>query len=126
MKYGSLLLCALGALSCMAASVDGKWTAQTQGRNGTQTQTLTLKSSGATLTGSLDTGRGATDIAEGKLDGMNVTFKVTRAGRNGNTTTDYAGKLDGDDLKLTATREGGGGGNGRGGGPQELDFKRAK
>jgi hypothetical protein len=127
MKYGSLLLCALGALSCMAASVDGKWTVQVQGRNGAQTQTLTLKSNGSTLTGSLDMGRGATDIAEGKIDGSNVTFKVSRAGRNGNTTTDYSGKLDGDDLKLTATREGGGGGGGGGrGGPQELDFKRTK
>ncbi len=32
------------------------------------------------------------------------------------------GKLDGDDLKLTATREGSGGK----GGPQKLAFKRAK
>ena len=126
MKYGSLLLLTLGAVNLLAASVDGKWTAETQGRNGTQTQTLTLKTSGATLTGSLDMGRGATDITEGKLDGSNVTFKVTRQGRNGATTTSYTGSLSGDDLKLTATREGGGGGNGRGGGPQQLDFKRAK
>ena len=121
----TLLLCTFGSIACLAAPVDGKWTAQVQGRQGTQTQTLTLKSNGAALTGSLDTGRGATDIAEGKISGSDVSFKVTRQGRNGNTTTTYAGKLDGDDLKLTGTREGGGGGGGKGG-PQELDFKRAK
>ena len=66
----------------------------------------------------------ATDITEGKIDGMDVSFKATRAGRNGNATTTYTGKLMGDDLKLTPTREGGAGG--KGGGAQELDFKRTK
>lgn len=128
MKHGNLilgyfLLCAAGATACIAAPVDGKWTAQVQGRNGATTQTLTLKSSGTALTGSLDAGRGgANDIAEGKISGSDVMFKVTRQGRNGNRTTDYSGKISGDELKLTATREGGGGK----GGPQELDFKRAQ
>lgn len=124
--------CALTALTCvltLGADIDGKWTVQTQGRNGAQTQTLTLKSDGSTLTGSLDGGRGgAVDITEGKIDGANVSFKVTREGRNGNQTTTYTGTLSGDDLKLT--RSGGGGGGGRRGGgrggPQELAFKRVK
>lgn len=128
MKHRVFLLCtALGltALVSLGAPIDGKWTAQVQGRNGTQTQTLTLKVDGAKLTGTLDTGRGgATDITEGKIDGMDVSFKATRAGRNGNVTTTYTGKLMDDDLKLTPTREGGAGG--KGGGAQELNFKRAK
>jgi hypothetical protein len=124
------MLFALLALVCalaFAAGIDGKWTVQTQGRNGAQTQTLILKSDGSTLTGSLDGGRGgAVEIKEGKIDGANVTFKVTRAGRNGDQTSTYAGTLNGDDLKLTISRSGGGGGRGRGrGGPQELGFKRA-
>jgi hypothetical protein len=127
---------ALTALACvltLGADIDGKWTVQTQGRNGAQTQTLTLKFDGSTLTGSLQGGRGgAVDIAEGKVDGANVSFKVTRAARNGgNQTTTYTGTLAGDDLKLTISRPAGGGGGGGGrrggrGGPQELDFKRAK
>jgi len=128
MKHRFSLLCmALGVtgLVTLGAPIDGKWTAEVQGRKGAQTQTLTLKSDGTKLTGSLDTGRGgATDITEGKIDGMNVSFKATRVGQNGNVTTAYTGKLTGDDLKLTATREGGG--SGKGGGAQELDFKRAK
>ena len=105
----------------LGSAIDGKWTASTQGRNGTQTETLTLKLNGSTLTGNLDMGRGATEIASGTMDGSTVNFKVTRAGRNGNTTTDYTGKLTGDDLTLTATREGG-----AAKGSQQLVFKRAK
>jgi hypothetical protein len=92
---------------------------------------LTLKFDGSTLTGSLQGGRGgAVDITEGKVDGANVSFKVTRAARNGgNQTTTYTGTLAGDDLKLTISRPAGGGGGRRGGGrggPQELAFKRVK
>jgi hypothetical protein len=128
MKHRVFLICAtlgLTSLVALGASIDGKWTVDVQGRNGTQTQTLTLKSDGAKLTGTLDSGRGgAVNITEGKIDGMDVSFKAARAGRNGTTTTAYAGKLTGDDLKLTATREGASGA--KGGGPQELSFKRAK
>ena len=128
MKHRISLLCmALGvtALVTLGGPIDGKWTVEVQGRKGPQTQTLTLKSDGTKLTGSLDTGRGAaTEITEGKIDGMNVSFKATRTGQNGKVSSAYSGKLAGEDLKLTATREGGG--SGKGGGAQELDFKRAK
>ena len=101
---------ALVALACMAAfgaAVDGKWTVETQGRNGTQTLTLTLQSDGSNLTGSLVGGRGGSvEITEGKMDGANVTFKVVRAGRNGGTqTVTYSGTLSGDDLKLATLTE---------------------
>lgn len=66
----------------LGAAIDGKWTVETQGRNGPQTETLTLKADGSRLTGSLDGGRGGpAEIKEGKIDGMNVSFKVSRAGR---------------------------------------------
>jgi hypothetical protein len=86
-----------------------------------------LKTSGSTLTGSLDRGRGMpSEITDGKVDGDNVSFTITRQGRNGETKTMYKGMMAGDDLKLTATREGGQGGGGGRGGPQELTFKRAQ
>lgn len=118
---------ASAAVMVFAADIDGKWTAETQGRNGTVTQTLELKSSGMNLTGTLDNGRGGmpVEIKEGMIHESDVTFKVTTMGRNGEVTVTYSGKLDGDDLKLTPMREGGGGGGG-GRGPQELTFKRAK
>ena len=131
---GALLASALVALG---APIDGKWTVTTQGRNGDQTQTLTLTSSGMTLKGSLDPGNGmAVDISDGMVMNADVSFKVTRMGRDGSPqVTTYKGTLSGDELKLTPTREGGGGGGGgaKGGGgggggrgPQELAFKRAK
>jgi hypothetical protein len=128
MNHRIFVLCAamgLTGLVTLGAPIDGKWTVQIQGQNGTQTQTVTLKADGAKLTGTLDNGRGSpAEISEGKIDGMDVSFKAARAGRRGNSTTDYTGKLMGDELKLTATREGAT--NGKGGGPQDFDFKRAK
>jgi hypothetical protein len=137
---GALL--ASTGLIAMAQGIDGKWTAETQGRGGAAvTQTLTLKSSGMNLTGSLDGGQGMpADISEGMIHDTDVTFKVVREFNGNKVTTTYKGTLSGDDLKLTATREapagggapgGGGGGGGKGGGggrggPQELAFKRAK
>lgn len=112
-------------LLAYAAGIDGKWTAEVQGRNGTTTQTLMLKSEGMKLTGSLDGGRGMPiEISEGMVHESDVTFKVTRMGRDGTpVVTVYKGTLSGDELKLSAEREGGGGG---GRGPQELTFKRAQ
>jgi hypothetical protein len=121
-------LAALSSVGAVAAAIDGKWTAETQGRNGTQTVTLTLQSDGSGLTGNLAGSRGGSvAITEGKLDGTNVTFKVVRPGRDGGTqTVVYSGTLSGDDLKLTA-RGGRGGGRGRGkGAGRELAFKRVK
>ena len=132
MKNRVVLIGALLAstgLVALGAGIDGKWTVTTQGRNGDQTQILMLKSSGMNLTGSIDPGNGMpVDIAEGMIHDSDVTFKVTRQGRDGSPqVTTYKGTLSGDDLKLTPTREGGGGGKGGGGkGPQELAFKRAK
>ena len=64
-----MALLALTGLVLLAADIDGTWTAETQGKNGPQTQTLTLISKGGELTGKLDNGRGGADISEGKIDG---------------------------------------------------------
>jgi hypothetical protein len=131
----SAVLASVGVVA-LAAAIDGKWTVTTQGRNGDQTQTLTLSSSGMNLKGTFDNGRGGmpVEITEGMIHDADVTFKVTTMGRDGSPqVTTYKGTLAGDDLKLTPTREGGGGGGAKGGGgggggrgPVELDFKRAK
>ena len=132
MKNCWFLPCAAFALAAMiasAAAVDGKWTAEIQGRNGTTTQTLTLKAEGSKLTGSLDTGRGGpVNISDGTIMGDNVAFKITQQFNGNSFTRNVKGTLSGDELKLTATVEGGGGGAGKGGrgGPQEMTFKRAK
>ena len=79
----------------------GTWT-WTVDRNGqTSTQTLKLKLDGGKLTGAI-AGRNSnpdTEIADGKIDGDNLSFSVTRE-RNGNKMTQkFSGKLDGDTIK---------------------------
>ena len=106
------VLCAL-TFALMAADVTGKWTWEQAGRGGnTSTQTLTLKADGATLTGSLNGGRGGDQaITDGKVDGSKVSFTVKRNFQGTDFVTTYKGTLDGDTLNLEVTRPGMGGGD---------------
>jgi hypothetical protein len=126
--------------AALAADLEGKWTAEVEGRRGTVTQTLILRTSGSDLTGSLDGGRGnAVDISDGKIDGNNVSFKVVREFNGNQITQQYKGTLsDAGELNLSVSMGGGargggggggfgggkGGGGGRGG-PRNLVFKKA-
>ena len=118
-----IALVAITGLMALGAGIDGKWTAEVQGGKGPQTQTLTLKSTGDKLTGSIDGGRGGpVEISEGMLHGNDVMFKVVRDfGDKGKFEQNYKGTLSGDELKLTMEA-----GGGRGKGPQEMTFKRAQ
>jgi hypothetical protein len=111
-----MALLALTGLVLFAADVDGTWTMTKDGKNGPQTTTLTLAAKGKELTGKMDAGRGGpVDISEGKVDGNNVEFKVTRDFGKGPNTQEYKGTVKGSELMLTT--------QGRGG-PQDLTFKK--
>jgi hypothetical protein len=118
-----MALLAVGVMIALGADIDGKWTAEVQGGRGPQTQTLTLKASGDKLTGTMEGGRGGpVEISEGMQHGNDVMFKVVRDfGDKGKFEQTYKGTLSGDELKLTMEA-----GGGRGKGPQEMTFKRAK
>jgi len=127
--YLMTALLAAGSSLTWAADIDGKWTAQFQGRGGnTQTQTLTLKASGSTLTGSMEGGRGGSvDISNGTIDGDNVSFKVVREFNGNQFTQQYKGTLSSSgDLALTVSGGGGRGKRGGSGGGREVVFKRAE
>jgi opacity protein-like surface antigen len=97
----AVLLIALGSAAAMAADFNGKWTAEVQGRNGTQTIAFDFHVDGSTLTGKITTPRGDTDITDGKVDGDNISF-TQKLSRNGNDfTINYTGKADGDNIKFT-------------------------
>jgi hypothetical protein len=103
----ALLSCVLAA-AAFAADVSGKWTADMPGRGGnTTTSTFTFKADGNTLTGSVSNPRGSTDIANGKIDGDNISFDVTRDTPNGSMTMHYTGTVSGDEIKFKVMREGG-------------------
>jgi hypothetical protein len=113
----TIALAALALWVSFAADIDGKWTGQTQGRNGPQTQTLMLKSDGNTLTGSIEGGRGrSVEISDGKIDGTNVSFSVVREFQGNKVTQEFKGTVSGGELKLTVA-------GGRGG-PVEVTYKR--
>jgi len=125
-KYVVSLMAMVGlsALIVMAQSVDGKWTRETQGKNGPQTQTLTLKNAGGKLTGTLEAGGGKgapAEISDGMVKGNDVEFKIVRDFGGNKITQTYKGTVSATELKLMVETEGGRGG---GKGPQEAIFKK--
>ena len=111
----ALISCAL-AVVAFAADATGKWSFETQGRNGPTTQTLSLKQSGGDLTGTVSGGRGGdVQISDGKVDGNNVSFSVVREFRGNQMTIKYTGVISGDEMKLTIET---------GRGPQQVTAKR--
>jgi hypothetical protein len=98
-----------------AADVSGDWTWNTPGRNGgpDRTSTLTLKVDGSTLTGKVSTpGRDGknidTPIADGKVDGDNISFIVVRQNQGQSITNNYSGTIATDQItgKIEFTRDG--------------------
>jgi hypothetical protein len=80
MKYRLVSLFALVVITCLAglaADIDGTWMSEAQGKS--DPQTLTLKSDGDKLTGSMGGGRGGpVNISEGIVHGNDVIFKIVR------------------------------------------------
>ncbi len=112
-----IALAALTLWASFAADIDGKWTAQIQGRRGTQTETLMLKVTDNGLTGSLQGGRGGpVQISNATIDGANVSVSVVREFRENKVTQEYKGTISGNELKLTVS-------GGRGG-QTEVTYKK--
>jgi len=111
-----LLICTMGL---MAADFNGKWTAQVPGRGGeTRETTFTFKVSGDSVTGTMSGGQGGdVQISDGKVSGDTITFTVTRE-RGGQTMKNtYTGTMSGAEIKFK--REGGQRG------PQEFTAKKS-
>jgi len=116
---------ALGAVSqAQAADATGTWTWTRPARNGGEPQkmTLKLKVEGEQLTGALTSpGRQGgepvkTEISGGKVKGDEISFTVTREVNANKMTTKYSGKVSGDTIKGKAESE-------RNGQPQSRDWE---
>ncbi len=110
------------ALVAMAAdAVTGKWVMEQAGRDGnTRKTTFDLKAEGAKLTGtaSMPAMMGGeapppAQISNGKVDGNNVSFDVTRDMMGQSMTMKYEGVVSGSEMKLKVTMPGFGGGEPR-------------
>ncbi|MBL8220496.1 MAG: hypothetical protein JNL62_14780 [Bryobacterales bacterium] len=104
----------------VAADVTGKWTAQVPGRDGTpRAQTFELKAEGDKLTGTVDSGRGEPGpIADGKVSGDTVSFTLTREFGGNTIKWTYTGTVSGNEIKFKRT-----GGQGE---PREFTAKKAQ
>lgn len=114
-------------VSAMAAdAVTGKWTMEQAGRGGgpARVTTFDLKADGAKLTGTATIpgfGRGGdtppppttTPISNGKVDGNNIFFEVTRDFGGNSFTTKYEGAVSGNEMKVKMTFPGFNGGEPR-------------
>jgi hypothetical protein len=122
------VLLTTAAYSQSQSSVAGKWSGETQGRNGTQQIVLTLTASGGTLTGAMTTGDNpAVDIKDGTVSGTTISFNTTRTVQGYDITIKWTGEAKGDDLTLsreiTNLPAGAPSGNGS---PPPITLKRAK
>ncbi len=117
MKLRLALLGCVLTFMALAADVTGKWTYQTEGRNGTQSNSIMLKQDGDKLTGTVSGGRGGdVEISEGMVHGETIMFSVTREFGGNSVTMKYNGTISGGEMKLTI--EGGRGG------PQTVTAKK--
>ena len=100
-------LLAVFAFALLAADVSGKWTSTMQGRDGKSMETtFTFKVDGDKLTGTRSGRGGDREIADGRINGDEISFSVTTE-RNGNTMKqNYKGTVSGDEIKGTVQREG--------------------
>ncbi|MFY9556644.1 MAG: hypothetical protein WAV47_18175 [Blastocatellia bacterium] len=112
MKYRMVIFAAVLALISVtlvkAANVDGKWLAQVPGRGGqTRETTFTFKAEGGKLTGSVSGMQGDTAISDGVIKGDEISFTMSFSPPQGNPVKLlYKGKVSGDEIKMTRTREG--------------------
>lgn len=90
-----------GSVAALAADLSGKWTAQAQGRMGTQTITFNLHAEGSSLTGKISTPRGESEISNGKIDGDNISFDQALNVNGNDITVHYTGKIEGDTIHFS-------------------------
>ncbi len=126
--FAGMILLVLALVALAADAVTGKWGFEMAGRGGGPGRpvTLDLTAQGATLTGTvtgMGGGRGGgggggggtppapSPISNGKVDGNNVSFDVSRDTPNGAMVTKFVGVVSGSEMKLKVTAPGRGGGD---------------
>lgn len=76
-------------------SADGTWNTTMNTPMGAQNGTLTLATSGATLTGKLKGPQGELELQDGKVDGDNVSWKASITSPMA-MTLEFSAKVEGD------------------------------
>jgi hypothetical protein len=97
-----LMMMLVLSVPVFAADVDGKWTGNITTPNGDQPVSFTFKADGEKLTGTtLGIDGSEVAISDGKIDGKNITFKVTFDFGGMPFVLDYKGVVSPADIKVT-------------------------
>jgi hypothetical protein len=108
------------AVVVQAADVTGKWTGAVPTRDGgTRDATFNFKQDGEKLTGTMTGPQGDIELKDGAVKGDDVSFNVALSFGGNDVKLIYKGKVAGDEIKFTRTREGADQ-------KQEFTVKRAK
>lgn len=120
-----VISCSLVGLAIMACGkpggINGKWVAQVPGREGqTRETTFNFKADGNKLTGTVSGRQADNPIADGQINGDDISFTVTASFGGNEVKLLYKGKVSGNEIHFTRIREGGGDQP-----PQEFTAKKA-
>jgi hypothetical protein len=100
MKYVSIVVGLLLLVGfAFAANIDGKWAGEIVGQN--MEISFTFKAEGTKLTGTHVVNGTETPIADGKIDGNNISFNVTLDMGGQETKIPHKGTIEGDQIKMT-------------------------
>jgi hypothetical protein len=107
-KALSVMVISMFSLAAMAADVSGAWTGIFHTREGGAFETnLVLQASGSNLTGTLQQGNSdEIQIENGKINGDQISFTLTRGSGDKTRKVNYTGKVEGNAMKLTVQPEG--------------------
>ena len=97
----SVFMVLLMSTVVMAADISGTWTAKFETQIGVQNYTYTFKVDGNKLTGKVKSEYSDGEIAEGKIDGDDISFVENLSFEGMPLQIVYKGKISGDEIKLT-------------------------
>ena len=96
-----LAIFALFVATACAADVTGTWKGTAESPNGTIERTFVFKQTGSALTGeSTSEMLGKSTIADGKVEGDDVSFSMNVKFQDNEMKLNYKGKVSGDTMKL--------------------------
>lgn len=99
--FAGLVLSVCIAASAAAQDVAGAWNMTYATRDGVKmSSTLTLKSEGGTLSGTISSARGSVALDEVSVKGEDVAFAIIRVGFGDRIRIEYTGKVKGDTMTL--------------------------
>lgn len=102
-----MLVMLLAVCSAFAQGVAGKWKATADGPNGSMERTFDFKVDGDKLSGeTVSSFAGKSTIANGKVNGEEISFTLTIEIQGEKMDVTYKGKVTGSTMKLTSTAAG--------------------